>query len=75
MFFTSSPAYTIFIRLKFRNLPGMLGNITAVIMKMGGEVRGINLVETSKTWVVRDIHVNVRDGAHAKEIVKADIKY
>ncbi len=70
MFFTSSPAYTIFIRLKFRNLPGMLGNITAVIMKMGGEVRGINLVETSKTWVVRDIHVNVRDGAHAREIIK-----
>ena len=70
MFFTSSPTYTIFIRLKFRNVPGMLGNITSVITKMGGEVRGVELVETSRYWVIRDIHVNVRDGNHAKEIIK-----
>ncbi len=70
MLFSSSPAYTILVRLRFRNRVGMLGNVTSVITREGGEVRGINLVETSREWVVRDIHVNVLDGSHAKKIVK-----
>lgn len=70
MFFSSSPAYTILIRLRFKNAPGMLGNLTSTITRKGGEVRGITLVETGRDWVTREIHINVRDGNHAKEIIK-----
>ena len=69
MLFSPSPAYTILIRLRFRNKLGMLGKVTGIITGAGGEVRGLNLVDTGREWVVREIHVNVRDGSHAKEII------
>ncbi|MFN3660283.1 MAG: NAD-dependent malic enzyme, partial [Brevinematales bacterium] len=69
MFFTTSPAYTIFIRLKLRNRSGIMSRIISTIRRLGGEVRGVALVDTSREWFIRDVHVNVVDGAQAKRIV------
>ncbi len=70
MLFSSSPAYTILVRLRFKNRVGMLGLVTSVINDVGGEVRGIMVVESGRDWITREIHINVRDGSHAKEVIK-----
>ncbi len=69
MFFTTSPAYTIFIRLKLRNRSGIMSRIISVIRRLGGEVRGVTVVDRSREWFIRDVHVNVVDGTHARRIV------
>lgn len=71
MLFSSSPAYTILVKLRFKNKAGMLGNVTSVISEAGGEVRGITVLESSRDWITREIQINVRDGSHAKEVIKS----
>jgi malate dehydrogenase (oxaloacetate-decarboxylating) len=47
----------------------MLGKITSVIGKVGGDIEAVDLVESGRDSIVRDISVNARDVDHGQEIV------
>src|SRR6266511_442308 len=64
-----SASYSFTIRLEIRNKPGMLGRVTSVIGKAGGDIGAVDLVEMTGTAVVRDMEVKARDSEHAHRIV------
>jgi malate dehydrogenase (oxaloacetate-decarboxylating) len=59
------------LRLKITNRPGMLGRVTSVIGKAGGDLGAIDLVDVTGQFTIRDITVNVRDEKHGDRIVQA----
>lgn len=63
-----SPSYSLTLRLKIVNKPGMLGRITSSIGKAGGDIGAIDIVSASRSVLVRDITVNARNDQHSKEI-------
>jgi malate dehydrogenase (oxaloacetate-decarboxylating) len=64
-----SASYSFTIRLEIRNKPGMLGRVTSVIGKAGGDIGAVDLVEMTGTSVVRDMTVKARDSEHAHRII------
>lgn len=70
MIFSTSPAYAIQIRVKIKNQVGMLGKVTSAIGEVGGEIRGVDLIDTDKEWVTREITVQSRDSDHARQVVR-----
>src|ERR1700678_3982259 len=65
-----SASYSLTLRLKIKNLPGMLGKITSRIGEIGGDIGAIDIAGFEKDYIVRDITVKVRDSAHGDEVVK-----
>jgi malate dehydrogenase (oxaloacetate-decarboxylating) len=65
-----SASYSLTLRLKITNLPGMLGKITSLIGEIGGDIGAIDIAGIDKEHIVRDITVNVRDSAHGEDLVK-----
>lgn len=65
-----SASYSLTLRLKIKNLPGMLGKITSRIGEIGGDIGAIDIAGFDKDCIVRDITVKVRDSAHGDELVK-----
>ncbi|MBI4312264.1 MAG: NAD-dependent malic enzyme [Chloroflexi bacterium] len=61
-------AYSISLRAEYPNRPGMLGKIAATIGRMGGDIGAVDIVESSREYIVRDITVNARDVAHGQDI-------
>ncbi len=64
-----SASYSFTIRLEIRNKPGMLGRVTSVIGKAGGDIGAVDLVEMTGTSVIRDMTVKARDSDHAHRII------
>src|SRR6185369_5753198 len=55
--------------LEITNRPGMLGRVTSVIGKAGGDIGAVDLAEMSPERVLRDITIKARDSRHAHQIV------
>jgi malate dehydrogenase (oxaloacetate-decarboxylating) len=66
---TPSASYSFTVRLEIRNRPGMLGRVTSVIGKAGGDIGAVDLVEMTGTSVVRDMTVKASDSDQAHRIV------
>src|SRR5258706_5947152 len=64
-----SASYSFTVRLAIRNKPGMLGRVTSVIGKAGGDIGAVDLVEMSGERVLRDITIQARDSRHAHDII------
>ena len=69
-FKSPSPSYAATLRLQIRNKPGMLGKITSIIGRIGGDIGAVDIVSASHSALVRDITVNARDERHTREIIK-----
>src|SRR5499433_2167777 len=69
MAITPSASYSFTVRLEIKNRPGMLGRVTSVIGKAGGDIGAVDLVETTPERVLRDITIKARDSRHAHLIV------
>jgi malate dehydrogenase (oxaloacetate-decarboxylating) len=69
MAITPSASYSFTVRLEITNRPGMLGRVTSVIGKAGGDIGAVDLVETTPERVLRDITIKARDSRHAHLIV------
>src|SRR5262252_7755345 len=69
MAITPSASYSFTVRLEITNRPGMLGRVTSVIGKAGGDIGAVDLVETTPARVLRDITIKARDSRHAHLIV------
>ena len=68
---TPSASYSLTIRLRLHNSPGMLGEVTSAIGRAGGQIGAIDIVDAGDTSVVRDIRVDARDRDHWSDIMDA----
>jgi malate dehydrogenase (oxaloacetate-decarboxylating) len=68
---TPSASYSVTLRVKILNKPGMLGELTTAIGRMGGDIGAIDIVNVNSSSMVRDITVSAASSEHAKEIVEA----
>jgi malate dehydrogenase (oxaloacetate-decarboxylating) len=69
MAITPSASYSFTVRLDIKNKPGMLGRVTSVIGKAGGDIGAVDLVEMTPDRVLRDITIKARDSRHAHLII------
>jgi malate dehydrogenase (oxaloacetate-decarboxylating) len=68
---TPSASYSLTLRIKLENTPGMLGEVTAAIGRAGGEIGAVDAVDGFGDWLVRDIAVAARDQDHWGDIMAA----
>jgi malate dehydrogenase (oxaloacetate-decarboxylating) len=66
---TPSASYSITMRLEIKNRPGMLGRVAMAIGEAGGDIGAVDLVESGRDRVLRDITVKARDSDHGHRIV------
>lgn len=66
---TPSDGYSLTLRLRFANRPGMLGRVTSTIGEAGGDIGAVDIVEAGGGQIVRDITVAAGDETHGEEIV------
>ncbi|MBX9685548.1 MAG: NAD-dependent malic enzyme [Candidatus Obscuribacterales bacterium] len=66
-----SASYSLTIRLKIQNRPGMLGKVTSRIGEIGGDIGAIDIAGFEDACIIRDLTVSVRDEEHRTELVNA----
>jgi malate dehydrogenase (oxaloacetate-decarboxylating) len=66
---TPSASYSITARLAITNRPGMLGRVAMAIGDAGGDIGAVDLVESTRDHIVRDITISSRDSSHGQQIV------
>jgi malate dehydrogenase (oxaloacetate-decarboxylating) len=66
---TPSASYSVTVRLSIANRPGMLGRVAMAIGDSGGDIGAVDLVESGRDRIVRDITISSRDGGHSQQIV------
>jgi malate dehydrogenase (oxaloacetate-decarboxylating) len=68
---TPSEGYSITLRLRLANRPGMLGQVTSAIGAAGGNIGAVDIVEVTSAHLLRDITVAAGDEQHGELIVEA----
>ena len=66
-----SPSYSLTLRIEYPNKPGMLGRITSLIGENGGDIGAIDIVQSAKGAMTRDITFSTVDVAHGQKIIEA----
>ncbi len=66
-----SPAYSITVRLRYRDVPGALGLLTSAIGGAGGSIGAIDIVDSRDGAITRDVTVQATNVEHGKTIVTA----
>src|SRR5687767_6004139 len=64
-----SASYSLTVRLEITNRPGMLGRVASAIGDAGGDIGSVDLVESSRNRIQRDITIKARDSDHGALIV------
>jgi malate dehydrogenase (oxaloacetate-decarboxylating) len=64
-----SASYGITARLTITNRPGMLGRVAMAIGEAGGDIGAVDIVESARDHVIRDITIKARDSQHGQQIV------
>lgn len=59
------------LRIEYPNQVGMLGRITSLVGEMGGDIGAIDIVQTTKGAMTRDITFSASDIAHGDRIIAA----
>ena len=67
----SSLGSTLVVRLKIKNVPGMLAKVAASIGDAGGNIGAIDTPEITASVVTRDITISALDDEHGRRIVHA----
>jgi malate dehydrogenase (oxaloacetate-decarboxylating) len=65
-----SPSYSTILRLRYPDLPGVLGRICSTIGEADGLIGSVDIVQTEKGEISRDIIISARDVEHGKAIVE-----
>jgi malate dehydrogenase (oxaloacetate-decarboxylating) len=66
-----SPSYSLALRIKLSNRPGVLGRLTTTIGQAGGNIEAIDIVDAGRDSITRDITVNAASDKHGEAIVAA----
>ncbi|HEY9722220.1 MAG TPA: malic enzyme-like NAD(P)-binding protein [Oscillatoriaceae cyanobacterium] len=64
-------SYSITVRLRIANRPGMLGKIATAIGNAGGDIGAVDIVEVAQDYLLRDLTVACMDESHGEQIVLA----
>ena len=64
-----SASYSLTVRLQITNKPGMLGRVASAIGDAGGDIGAVDLVESGRDRITRDLTIKARDSEHGQEIV------
>ncbi|HEV8583604.1 MAG TPA: NAD-dependent malic enzyme [Methylomirabilota bacterium] len=64
-----SASYSLTVRLAIQNKPGMLGRVALAIGNAGGDIGAVDLVESGRDRIIRDMTISARDSAHGLQIV------
>lgn len=65
----NTASYSITMRLKYPDQPGLLGRITSIIGENNGSIGAVDIVDVRKDGIVRDITVNASTVEHGQQIV------
>jgi malate dehydrogenase (oxaloacetate-decarboxylating) len=65
-----SASYSLTVRVAIQNRPGMLGRVASAIGDAGGDIGAVDLVESQRKHIIRDITINARDSQHGTQIVE-----
>jgi malate dehydrogenase (oxaloacetate-decarboxylating) len=68
---TTSPCYSIQIRLEIDNVIGKFAQIATAISLAGGSLGAVDIVRVERGTITRDVTVDARDADHEKEIVRS----
>jgi malate dehydrogenase (oxaloacetate-decarboxylating) len=68
---TPTEGYSLTLRVRLANRPGMLGKLTSAIGVAGGDIGAIDIVEVGAGLLVRDITVAAASVQHGEQIVAA----
>jgi malate dehydrogenase (oxaloacetate-decarboxylating) len=63
-----SASYSLTVRARIANRPGMLGKVTSAIGKAGGDIGAVDLVEAGSSTITRDITFKASDERHGERI-------
>ncbi|HYB42779.1 MAG TPA: malic enzyme-like NAD(P)-binding protein [Candidatus Methylomirabilis sp.] len=66
---TPVASYSLTVRARIANKPGMLGRVTSAIGDAGGDIGAVDLVEAGPQTLTRDITFKASDEAHGQRIV------
>src|ERR1700679_1061494 len=64
-----SASYSLTLRIRITNQPGMLGKITSRIGEVGGDIGAIDIQGFENDAIIRDITVNVKNSDHGDRLV------
>ena len=64
-----SPSYSLTLRIEYPNQVGMLGRITSLIGERGGDIGAIDIVQSARGAMTRDITFAANDVGHGQEII------
>src|SRR5258708_15828081 len=64
-----SASYSLTVRVAIQNRPGMLGRVAMAIGDAGGDIGAVDLVESGRDHIIRDITINARYSVHGTQIV------
>ncbi|MFM7062678.1 MAG: ACT domain-containing protein, partial [Actinomycetes bacterium] len=65
---TPTPAYSVRIRVRMRNQPGMLGRLAIAIGDVGANISGLQGFEVKTDSLDNDIVVNCVSEAHEEQV-------
>lgn len=65
-----SPSYSLTIRLRYPDDPGLLGVITSIIGEVSGSIGAVDIVDVRGSQITRDFTVNTSDVEHGEAIVE-----
>src|SRR5688572_1416177 len=65
-----SASYSLTVRVAIQNRPGMLGKVASAIGDAGGDIGAVDLVESQRKQIIRDITIDARDSRHGTQIVE-----
>lgn len=63
--------YSLVLRVKVKNVPGMLAKVAAAIGNAGGNIGAIDTPEITTSVITRDITISVLDDEHGRRVVEA----
>src|SRR4030042_507206 len=62
--------YSFTIRAQYPNSPGMLGKLASAVGEAGGDIGAVDIVESSRGGMCRDITIVARDDIHGRHLVE-----
>ncbi len=65
-----SASYSLTVRVRIANRPGMLGKVTSAIGKAGGDIGAVDLVEAGSSTITRDITFKASDERHGERVTE-----
>ncbi len=63
-------SYSLTVRLRIANLPGMLGKVTSAIGEAGGDIGAVDIVEAGGPTITRNVSFKAGDEGHGERIVE-----